>query len=132
MSSSARTEYEAVVRRYCDAWLGGDLPTLLSCYHDEITLHWHGRGPLAGSHRGKAAALRALAEQNKRARRTPLSVRDVLASHDHAIALTCERFEREGRAVELERVLVFRIRDGKLFECRVYDRDERLVDELLA
>lgn len=129
---SPRAENEAVLRRYCDAWLRGDVATLLACYHDEITLHWHGRGPLAGTHRGKPAALAALAEQQKRARRTPVAVRDVLASDDHAIALTCERFERDGRTVELERVLVYRIRDGKLFECRVYDRDERLVDELLA
>lgn len=127
-----RAENEAVLRRYCDAWLRGDVAALLACYHDEITLYWHGRGPLAGAHRGKAAALAALAEQSKRARRTPLAVRDVLASDDHAIALTCERFERDGRAVELERVLVYQIRDGKLFECHVYDRDERLVDELLA
>src|SRR5262249_39365404 len=104
----------------------------LACYHDDITLHWHGRGPLAGAHRGKAAALAALAEQGKRAKRTPLAVRDVLASDDHAVALTVERFERDGRSVELERGLVYRIRDGRLWECRVYDRDERLVDELLA
>jgi ketosteroid isomerase-like protein len=61
-----------------------------------------------------------------------VAVRDVLASDEHAIALTCERFERDGRAARLERVLVYRVRDGKLAECRVYDRDSAQVDALLA
>lgn len=129
---SAREQNLALLRRYCDAWLRGDVATLLDCYHDEIVLHWHGQSPLAGAHRGKRAALEALAAQQQRARRTPLAVSDVLASDEHAIALTRERFERDGRAVELERVLVYRVRDGKLAECRVFDRDAALVDELLA
>jgi ketosteroid isomerase-like protein len=104
---------------------------MLACYHDDIALHWFGRGPLAGSHRGKAAALGALAEQGKRARRSLVEIVDVLASDAHAIALVRERLERDGRAVELERVLVYRVRDGKLAECWVYDRDQRLVDDLL-
>ena len=129
---SAREDNLALLRRYCDAWLRGDTATLVGCYHDEIALHWHGRSALAGAHRGKRAALEALAAQSKRVRRTPLEVRDLLASDEHAVALTRERFERDGRSVELERVLVYRVRDGKLAECFVFDRDAALVDELLA
>ena len=35
-------------------------------------------------------------------------------------------------AVEIERLLKYTVRDGKLAECWVYDEDQRLVDELLA
>jgi len=130
-ADAARAENEAAVRRYCDAWKRGDVAEMLACYHDEIVLHWFGSGPLAGSHRGKAAALQALGEQGKRARRSLVEIVDVLASDAHATALVRERFERDGRSEVLDRVLVYRVRGGLLAECWVYDRDQRLVDELL-
>ena len=47
-----RAVNEAVVRRYCDAWSRGDLPAIVDCYHEELVLHYFGRSPLAGEHRG--------------------------------------------------------------------------------
>ena len=44
------------VSRYAAAWLAGDRQVMLGCYHEDFTLHYFGRNPLAGVHRGKQAA----------------------------------------------------------------------------
>ena len=44
--------------RYASAWLAGDRAALVASYHDDFTLHYFGRNPLAGIHRGKAGFAR--------------------------------------------------------------------------
>jgi hypothetical protein len=127
---SRREANEAAIRRYCDAWKAGDLATIVDCYHDDLVLHYFGRSPLAGDHRGKTAALTVLARVQQLANRQLLEIHDVLASDEHAIILARERFERDGRQVESKRVLVYHVRDGKLAEAWIYDDDQRAVDAL--
>jgi hypothetical protein len=129
---SAREANEAVARRYCRAWREGDLATIVDCYHDDVVLHWLGRNPLAGQHRGKVAALAALGRMQQVANRRLVEIHDVLASDDHAVVLARERFERDGRQVETNRVLVYHCRDGKLAEAWIYDDDQRAVDDILS
>lgn len=124
----ARADHLALVERYCDAWKRGDAAALVDCYHDDFTLHWFGASPLAGTHRGKPAAIAALVRVQQLTNRELREIRDVLASDEHAVVLTRERFTRDGRSLELERVLVFQIRDDRLAECWLYDRDQRAVD----
>jgi uncharacterized protein len=126
---TARENNLAAVQRYADAWKRGDAAALIACYHDDLTLHWFGASPQAGTHRGKAAAIAALVRVQQLTNRKLLEIRDVLASDDHAVLLTRERFERDGRTLELERVLVFRVAGDQLAECWLYDRDQRAVDE---
>ena len=127
-----RSANDDVIRRYCDAWRDGDLATIVDCYHDEVVLHYFGKNPLAGAHRGKAAALGVLSRIQQLTNRKLLEIHDSLASDDHAIILARERFERDGKQVEARRVLVYHVRDGKLAECWIYDDDQRAVDEMLA
>lgn len=121
-----------VVERYAEAWLTGDLATLVDCYHDDVELHWFGRSPLAGRHAGKPAALQALAALATRTRRTLVAVEVVVGSGDRALLIARERFERDGRSAEVTRLLLYRVGDGRLRECRVYDEDPALVDSFLA
>lgn len=127
---SHRDANAAVIRRYCEAWKTGDLATIVDCYHDELVLHYFGRSPLAGAHRGKAAALAVLATVQQRTNRQLVEIHDVLVSEDHAVVLARERFERDGRRLETNRVLVYHIRDGKLAEGWIYDDDQRAVDDM--
>jgi ketosteroid isomerase-like protein len=128
--STARATNEAVVRRYCDAWRRGDVATIVDCYHDDVVLHWFGRSPLAGDHRGKAAALTALMRLQQLANRQLVEIHDVLASDAHAVVLARERFERDGRVLDVNRVLVYHVRDDKLAEAWIYDEDQRELDAL--
>jgi hypothetical protein len=118
------------VSRYASAWLAGDRAALAACYHDDFTLHYFGRHPLAGDHRGKAAALGILAEVTRRTNRKLLAIVDVMAGPERGALLVRERFERDGRTAEVERLLVYAVRDGLLSECWVYDQDHRRLPDV--
>ena len=122
----------AVMTRYATAWKAGDRADLVGCYHDQFTLHYAGSNPLSGVHRGKAAALQALAAVSQKTGRQLLEVIDVMPGAQRSAIVVREAFHRDGAMAELERTLVYTIADDRLFECWVYDQDQALVDRFLA
>ena len=98
----------------------------------DFTLHYFGRNPLAGDHAGKVGALGILAEVTRRTNRRLLAIIDVMAGPERGALLVRERLERDGRTAEVERLLVYAVRDGLLSECWVYDQDQTLVDAFLT
>jgi uncharacterized protein len=120
------------VTRYANAWLAGDRAALAACYHEDFTLHYFGRNPLAGDHRGKAASLAILVEVTRRTNRKLLGIIDIMAGPERGALLVRERFERGGKAAEFERLLVYAVRDGLLWECWVWDQDQAAIDVYLA
>ena len=54
------------------------------------------------------------------------------AGDGHAAVLARESFERDGKTLEVSRVLVYHVREGKLAECWLFDDDQRAVDEFWA
>ncbi|MBR1213415.1 nuclear transport factor 2 family protein [Bradyrhizobium sp. JYMT SZCCT0180] len=131
-SQAAIERTRQAVTRYASAWLAGDRAALAACYHDDFTLHYFGRNPLAGDHRGKMAALSILAEVTRRTNRKLLAIVDIMAGPERGALLVRERFERDGKAKEFERLLVYAVRDGLLWECWVWDQDQAAVDAYLA
>ena len=119
-----------VLDEYCDAWRAGDLARLFGSYHDEFTLHYFGESPLAGTHRGKASALAALGEATRRSGRQLVEIVDVLAGRELGAIVAIERVGASGETTDIRRVLLYRVRDGQLVECWLYDEDQRLVDRL--
>jgi ketosteroid isomerase-like protein len=117
MTSHSNADIYAVVRRYADAWAANDLAGVIDSYHDDIVFHYFGNNPLAGVHR---------------ANRRLLSIRDVLAGNLFGVVIALERFERNGKTIEVERLFKYTVRDGKLAQCWVYDDDQRLIDEVFA
>ncbi len=120
------------IYRYASAWQAGDRQTMLACYHDDFTLQYFGGNRLAGVHRGKPAALAILAEVTRRTQRKLLGIVDVMAGPERGALLVRELFDRDGRTAEVERLLVYSVRDGLLWQCWVYDQDQALVDWFLA
>jgi ketosteroid isomerase-like protein len=120
------------VTQYARAWLAGDRVALAACYHEDFTLHYSGRNPLAGDHRGRIAALTILAEVTRRTNRKLLGIIDIMAGPERGALLVRERFERDGKAAEFERLLVYAVRDGLLGECWVWDQDQAAIDAYLA
>lgn len=128
MSNATREAIFAVVKRYADAWLQGDMKNIIDCYHDDVVFHYAGRSPLAGAHRGKQACLGVLKQVSQKTNRKLLSITDVLAGDEFGLIVAVERFGSEGDFVELERLLRYRVQDEKLCECWIYDFDQELVD----
>jgi ketosteroid isomerase-like protein len=131
-SQAAIERTREAVSRYASAWLAGDRAALAACYHDDFTLHYFGRNPLSGDHRGKLAALAILAEVTRRTNRKLLGIIDIMAGPERGALLVRERFERDGKAAEFERLLVYAVRDGLLGECWVWDQDQAAIDVYLA
>lgn len=130
--SADRDANHAVVAAYAQAWQDGDAATLIGLYHDDFVLHYFGDNPLAGDHAGKMAALQALQKVQQLTNRKLLKVHDVLSGPGHAALLSHEQWERDGESVEVHRVLLYHIRDGKLAECWLYDEDQRTVDRFFS
>jgi len=120
------------VSGYAAAWLAGDRQAMLASYHDDFTLHYFGRNPLAGIHRGKPAALAILAEVTRRSHRKLSGIVDVMAGPERGALLVREMFQRDGKTAEVERLLVYSVSDELLWQCWVYDQDQALVDAFLA
>ena len=120
------------VSGYAAAWLAGDRQAMLASYHDEFTLYYFGANPLAGVHRGKPAALAILAEVIRRTNRKLSGIVDVMAGPERGALLVREIFQRDGKTAEVERLLVYSVRDELLWQCWVYDQDQALVDTFLA
>jgi ketosteroid isomerase-like protein len=132
MSPGINEDIYRVVRRYADAWAANDLKAIIESYHDEVIFHYAGNNPLSGTHRGKPACLAVLKQVKQKTNRKLISIRDVLAGQAFGLIIAVEEFEHQGRPVQLERLLRYTIRDGKLAECWIHDSDQALIDEILA
>ena len=116
------------LRSYAEAWQAGDLEEVLGSYHDEIVLHYFGESPLAGTHEGREAVFEVLGQASYRAQRKLVEVEDVLVGEHLGALLAVEDLGEAPRRVR--RVLLYRVQDGKLRECWLYDEDQRFVDAL--
>lgn len=121
-----------VLRRYATAWRTGDLATLVDCYHPGFTLHYDGSSRFAGTHRGRDAALEVMAQVSSVAPRELVAVNDVLVGDDGGALVVTERLTRDGETVELERTLRYRVQDGRLAECWLFEHERDTVDRLWA
>lgn len=126
--TSQEAEIRAVLERYARAWEAGDLAVMADSYHDDFTLHYFGRHPLAGDHVGKAAALATLAEFSLRTQRRLIAVEAIMAGPRRGAIAVTEIMHNNGAAITVERLLLYAVREGRLSECWVYDADQALVD----
>ena len=117
-----------VLREYADAWLAADLERILGAYHEDVVLHYMGESPLAGTHTGKDAAFAALGQASQRSARRLVEIEDVLVGDALGAILAVEELGDPPRRVR--RVLLYRVQDGQLRECWLYDEDQRFVDAL--
>ena len=130
--SPGEAEIRSAIDRYAAAWLRGDLAALVGCYHDDFTLNYFGSNALSGRHVGKPAALATLADFSRRTNRTLRAVVATMAGPERGSVVAREVLGVGDAAVEVERVLVYTVRDGRLAECWVYDQDQALVDRLIG
>jgi ketosteroid isomerase-like protein len=123
-----RDETEAVLRAYSTAWLAGDLEGVLAAYHDDIVIHYMGESPLAGTHRGRDAVIGVLGQASFRSSRKLIEIEDVLVGEELGAIVAVEDLGEPPRRVR--RVLLYRVLEGKLAECWLFDEDQRFIDRL--
>jgi uncharacterized protein len=121
---AAAAENEALVRTIFAAFARKQGFALRRLFAEDAVWTVPGRGVMAGEYRGREAIFRFLARLPKETDGTYGSaLRDVLASKDRAAALYTARGARNGRVLELEQVLLFRIEGGLVREVLALPSD---------
>jgi ketosteroid isomerase-like protein len=128
MNMDTENETLRVLRAYAQAWLAADLEEVLASYHEDIELHYMGESPLAGTHRGRDAAFAVLAQASTRTARKLIDVEDVLAGESLGALIAVEDLGDPPQRVR--RVLLYRVQDGKLRECWLFDENQRFIDAM--
>jgi len=123
-----------LMRRYSAALTAGKAADALPFYAEDLVLHIPGRSPHAGTFHGQDAVLAYYTRifRDTDGKFQPLGVDDILASDTHAASLVRWRVERDGRAIEIDRVVIYRIVDERIAEIWVRDWDQYAYDELFA
>jgi hypothetical protein len=87
-----------------------------------------GESPLAGTHTGKEAVFTILGQASYRTSRKLIDVEDVLVGENFGALVAIEDLGDPPQRVR--RVLLYRVEDGQLRECWLYDEDQRFIDKL--
>jgi ketosteroid isomerase-like protein len=118
-----------VVRTALDAFARRDLDRLVDCLADDITWHTPGVGMLAGDFQGRAA-VRDYLERAVALTEGTLHVRpvDFLVGQDHVAAVVDISGTRSGRTLADRAVQLFRLRDGRITERRIYPANQKAFD----
>jgi uncharacterized protein len=117
-----------VLRRYADAWRGGDLDQLLGCYGDDFTLHYGGTSRFAGTHVGKDAAVSVMVDVSTVAPRELVDIDHLLVGDGAGALVVTERLVRDGESAEVSRTLLYEVSGGRLTACRLLEHDRATVD----
>jgi uncharacterized protein len=123
-----------LMRRYVDAARRGDWETASGFFAEDIVLHIPGRSPFAGEHRGRDVAMDYIEQARARSHdaEVELELIDMLAGDERVALIVRERFHLDGRAVEIRRANVYRVRGEEIVEISIFEADQYAVDELLA
>ncbi|HEX5465692.1 MAG TPA: nuclear transport factor 2 family protein [Candidatus Limnocylindrales bacterium] len=122
---------EALVRALYAARERGDLEAVAGLLAPDID--WHEPYEYLGHIRGRDAVLEALRETVAATHGSfRITLHDLLASDQHAVALVEWRAERDGRHLAGREVAVYHVDDGRVSEVWFYTEDTHAVAEMLA
>jgi ketosteroid isomerase-like protein len=114
----------ALVRSLFDAFARKDGLAVRDLFAEEAVWRVGGRSVLAGTYRGRREIVRFLGSLPRLTGGTYSSeLIDTLASETRAAVLYRARGEREGRTLDIDQVLLFRIRDGRIADVQALPGD---------
>jgi ketosteroid isomerase-like protein len=123
-----------LMQRYSETLTRGQAAEVLPFFTDDLRLHIPGRSAHAGTFHGKDAVLAYYTRifQDTEGRFENLGIDDIMASDTHAASLVRWRVHRGDRTLEIDRVVVYRIVEGKIAEIWVRDWDQYAYDDLFG
>ncbi|HVA07442.1 MAG TPA: nuclear transport factor 2 family protein [Acidimicrobiales bacterium] len=126
-------ENAEVVRNGYDAFAKGDLDTLRELIAADVVWQVPGKSPIAGDKKGIDATLGYFGQlfelTDGTIKAEPL---DVCVGDDHVIVTQRNTGERNGKSLEVEAVLVFSFRDGKISRCSEFENDQYTLDAFFS
>ena len=122
------------MREYAAAWGRGDPEAAFAFYGDDIVMHLPGRGSLAGTHRGRQAVVAAIKRLLARTDGLPVEVEvlDRLVSEERVALVLRESAARGDELLQLRRVNVYRVTDGKIRAIEIFEANQYEVDEFFG
>ena len=106
------------IRRSFDAFARGDMAGMQSLVAEDTVWHIPGRGPLAGDHHGRDAVFEMFGRLMQASEGTfNQKLHDVLASEDHAVALTFATARRGDNSYDSQDVWIFHLSEGQIAEA---------------
>jgi uncharacterized protein len=123
-------EHAVLVQKGFDAFAAGDMVTMNDLFADAAVWHVAGRGPHSGDYSGKEAIFGyfgLLMEESGGTFRN--EVADILVSPERAVALTTLHAERNGKQLDSDGMVAFKIADGKVTEAWAGLFDQYASDE---
>ncbi|MGI8793379.1 MAG: nuclear transport factor 2 family protein [Acidimicrobiales bacterium] len=104
-----------LVRALFSAFEKGNIDAIQSRLSARVVWHTPGDSILSGTFTGRDEVVRQLARNSQLTNETfRLEVLDVMAGDDHAAAVFNATAKRDGRILDLEHALLFRIEQGKI------------------
>ena len=119
----------ALVRRIMEAFANKDGLSLRDCFADDAVWHVPGTGVMSGTYRGRSEIFRFLARLPKLTDGTYRSTFiDALSSEERGAGLYRAQGQREGRSIDIDQLLLFTIRDGRVTEVLALPSDPGAFD----
>jgi hypothetical protein len=109
----------------------GDLPALLSLLAEDVVWDMPGEGfPLAGTYRGRDGVASFFQKLQQEADILEFQPREFLADGDRVLVVGWERMKIKttGRGAEIDWVMSFTVRDGKIAAFREYTDTKAIAD----
>lgn len=120
----------AVFHRALAAFSAGDMDALAEVFHPDVVWRIGGRHLLAGETRGREETFVRFGREFELTGGTYRpQLQNVLANDDNTVALLHVTASREGKQLDMDNVIVFRIADGVITEGRVFVADPPAYDE---
>jgi ketosteroid isomerase-like protein len=111
------SENEKILRSLYEAFVAGDLPTVLSFVRDDATFHVQGKNQLAGDYsKGDFAAVLVHKVMQISGGTFVEEVHDIVAGDEHGVALVDHRLTRDGSDHAYRAVHVWHMKDGQASE----------------
>jgi len=124
---------QALIERAYDAFVRGDIPTVLEAFAADILWHVPGRGPLSRQYKGHAEVLGFFQRVMELSEGTfRVVVDDVLAKGDRVIVLVTEHAQRRGRQWSSPQVHAWTVKDGRATVFWQFQGDQQTEDEFWA
>ena len=122
-----------LLRAGYDAFGKGDMEAVRKLFSPNIIWHVAGRSPLAGTYKGIDEVFGFFAEIVRQSEGTfQIELHDVIANDQHAIAMTVDRAQREGKTLHASGVGVYHIAGGAVTEAWFTSQDPYAEDEFWA
>lgn len=122
---------EALARREAEVLGSGDMDALAELYTDDFVLHYPGRNPLSGDHRGFGEFLGKIPPLMGDDGSVTRELHDAFGSDEHAVQLLRVTATAKGRTHSWDASIVMHTRDGKISEAWALIADVHALDGFL-